>query len=172
MWKKISAIIFIFYILTLLQSSFFAHFNFFGAVPNLAFALFFTFAFFAGSDKNYYVIFLAVAAGFFLDIFSYSYLGISVILLIIIGILLKKMQSSLKNTKNSRPFFYFLPLFVIFFIFYEAMLSLSLYFFHQYKITEFLSWQTLFSLIYNLLFASLLFFICQKFIKSKTRGLI
>jgi len=149
MWKKILFIIFIFFVFALLQNSFFTHFNLFGASPNLIFILFFLMVFFG--KKNYPVIFVAITAGIFLDIFSYTYyIGSSIVLLVVIGLLLKKTQLLLKNREDEHPFVYFLPLFVIFLLIYELFLGI----FGQLII---------FSLIYNLIVASLGFLVFKKY---------
>ena len=46
----------------------------------------------------------------------------------IIGLLLKKVQSLLKSREEKYPFFYFLPLFSIFFVLYEVSLMFFLRF--------------------------------------------
>src|SRR3989344_9256457 len=121
MWQKILVIILLFYIFILLQNSFFVHFNLFGATPNLVFIFFFSLAFFNRKDKNYQIIYLASIAGILLDISSYTYLGPSIISLIIIGFLLKKIQLLLKERKDNYPFAYFLPLFLVFFVIYQIL---------------------------------------------------
>ena len=156
------------------------HFNFFGAVPNLVFALFFLLVFFSSPIKNfegdkeknktYQIIFIAASAGIFLDVFSFTYIGPSITLLIIIGILLKKTQTLLKNRKDNYPFVYFLPLFIIFLLAYKLLLGLYLYFLDPNKIIINLGIETIFEVIYSLLIASVLFYINKKF-KSRISGL-
>jgi len=169
MWKKILAVILLFYFFALLQNSFLTHFNLFGAIPNLVFTLFFLLVFFEKKDPsacagiNYYIIFLAITAGFFLDILSYTYLGPSIVLLIIIGFLLKKTQSLLKNSGDNHPFIYFLPLFIIFLLAYDLLLGLYLYFLDPNKIIISIGIETIFSIIYNSLVASAFFYIYKKF---------
>jgi len=149
MWKKCLIIVILFYLFAQLQNSFFAHYNFFGAVPNLVFALFFTSVFF---EKKYFcVILLSIIAGLFLDIFSYMQLGPSIVLLTGIGVVLKKVQQLLQNRQDNYPFTYFLPLFVLFFAIYLVLLSLS---FDLRIIT---------SIIYSAVFAVLMFYIFKKF---------
>jgi len=148
-----------------LQSSFFTHFNLFGAVPNLVFVLFFLIVFFE-KDKSRFFIFWAAIAGFFLDIFYCSYLGPSMVLLAIIAFLLKNTQLLLKNRKDSHPFIYFLPLFAVFLMFYDLALGLYLYFLDPNKIAPALGPQIIFALIYNLIVASALFYIFKKILKN------
>lgn len=167
MWQKTLVIIFLFYFFALLQNSFFTHFNLFGVIPNLVFIIFFLLVFFERKDNNYQIIFLAITAGIFLDIFSFTYIGPSIISLIIIGILLKNAQSLLKNKRDIYPFIYFLPLFIIFLLIYNLLSDLYLYFLDPNKIIMAFSAETVFSVIYSSFIASLLFYIYkwQKFIK-------
>jgi rod shape-determining protein MreD len=150
--QKTLVIIFLFYLFALLQNSFFTHFNLFGVTPNLVFILFFLIVFFEGENKNYQIIFFAVTAGFFLDIFSNTYLGPSIILLIIMGFLLKKTQSLLKNRDAAHPFIYFSPLFLVSFIIYEIVLMVSF------------DLRFVFAMVYNLFFAIVGFWIFKKVI--------
>ena len=159
MWQKTLVIILLFYFFALLQNNFFAHFNLFGASLNLVFILFFLMVFFKdpkGTPGNYQIIFLAAVAGIFLDIFSFTYLGPSIVVLLIIGFLLKKIQSLLKNRENKYPFVYFLPLFIIFLLAYKLLLGMTSF-----------GVETIFFIIYNSLIASAVFYIYkwQKFIK-------
>ena len=174
MWKKLLFIIFLFYLFALLQNSFLTHFSLFGATPNLVFILFFLFVFFEGvpgvssesflghSSRSYVVILLALAAGFFLDIFSYTYLGPSIVFLIIISFLLKGTQSLLKSRKDNYPLVYFLPLFVVFWGIYNLLLSLYFYFIDSNKIIISFGTETIFAVIYNLVIASVLFYLYKK----------
>ena len=154
MWKKPLVIILLFYIFALLQSSFFYYFSFFGIVPNLVFILFFLLVFFEKKSSDYKIILFAVIGGILLDILSYTYLGPSIVLLIAIGFLLKNIQLLLKNRQDGHPFVYFLPLFIIFLLAYNALMDLS-----YFDAKIFLS------LFYNSLIASLLFFIYKKWRK-------
>lgn len=121
MWPKYLAIFFLFLFFALLQNNFLAHFGFLKSLPNLVLIFFFVLAYFA-PDKNFWqVAFYALSAGFFLDIFSYSYIGPSMLVLLAFGFLAKKIQQSLRSAQNSRPMLYFIPLFVIFFSAYEAV---------------------------------------------------
>ncbi len=124
MLKKILFIIFFFYIFALLQNSFFIHFNFFGSAPNLIFVFFFLLVFFE-KDNFYQIIFLGFLAGLFLDFFSYNYIGPSIVLLIVIGLLAKKTQLLLKNMENKFPFVYFLPIFLVSSVAYQILAAMS-----------------------------------------------
>ena len=174
--KKLLVIIFLFYFFALLQNSFLIHFDLFGAVPNLVFILFFLLVFFEKKDKagqsynNYMVLSIAIIAGTFSDIFSYIYLGISIIILIIIGITLKNIQLSLMNTEENYPFVYFLPLFIVSFLVYNFALDLYIFAEEPTKIITFFSVGTIILLIYNLFIASVLFFIYKKGLKFFNNG--
>jgi cell shape-determining protein MreD len=191
MWRKTLVIIFLFYFFTLLQNSFFPHFNLFGAIPNLVFILFFLLVFFSSSteniignkkesrhplrrmSKNYQVIFLAITAGIFLDFFSYTYLGPSIAIFIIIGFLLKNIQSLLKNKEDSCPFIYFLPLFTFFLLVYDLLSDLYLKFLDSNKIAIVHPLGLVkgaSSIIYNLIIASALFYIYKIFLASKQKN--
>jgi rod shape-determining protein MreD len=168
MWQKTLVIILLFYIFALLQSSFFSHFVLFGAVPNLIFIFFFLLAFFVKKDRNYQIIYLAAMAGILLDISFFAYLGPSIIILMFIGFLLKKTQSLLKNRQDNYPFVYFLPLFLIFFVVYEALIMVYLHFFDSSHALIAFDTRFVSGIVYSSVFASVLFYIhkkCQKFIE-------
>ena len=158
MWKKVLFIIILFYFFALLQNSFFTHFSFFGAIPNLVFIFFFLLVFFS-KNNSLQVCFFAAVAGFFLDIFSYTYIAPSIILLLLIGFLLKKIQLSLKNRQDSHPFIYFLPLFIIFLSIYDLLMGLYLYFLDSNKIIMNFGIENIFNVIYSTLIASLAFYL-------------
>jgi len=166
MWKKILVIIILFYFFALLQSSFFTHFNLFGIVPNLVFIFFSLLVFFQQKNKTHQLIFLAIIAGFVLDIFSYTYLGPSIVSLIVTGFLLKKIQSLLKNREDSRPFIYFLPLFLVCFTVYEVLFAVYLRFLDPSHILLSFNFKFLVEAVYNLVFASIGFWIMKKYAKT------
>jgi len=166
MWKKLLIIFFIFYFFAILQNSFLTHFSLFGTTPNLVFILFFLLTFFEKKDDSYSIIFLALVAGFFSDIFSYTYLGPSIALFITIGFLLRGVQSLLKNRKDSHPFIYFLPLFVVFLLAYSLLLGACLYFLDPNKIAIGFDMRTVFSTIYNIVVATVLFYFYKKLVQA------
>jgi rod shape-determining protein MreD len=169
MWLKPLIIFFLFYIFAMLQNSFFAHFNLFGAIPNFIFITFFMLVFFGRKNSYYHVIFYAISAGLFLDIFSFSYLGVSMVLLIIIGCFIKKVYSSLKEKDDRYPFVYFLSLFFISLITYDLLIQAWLRFFDPSRISADLGLSFFAGIIYNLFFAILGFVICKKIIgKNKS----
>lgn len=170
MWQKSLIIVLLFYFFALLQNSFLSHFNLFGITPNLVFILYFLLIFTAKTDEhinnNYYIISLSFVAGLFIDIYSYTYLGPSIIVLLIISYLLKKTKSLLQNRDNSFPFEYFLPLFIICMLIYDLFIGSYLRFLEPNKIAMISVFQLIASLIYNSIIASL-FFVLNKKINEK-----
>lgn len=123
MLVRLFIISFIFYILGLVQNSFFVHFNILGASPNFIFIFFFILIFFSEENRisRFEDLFYCFVAGFFADIFSFSILGISFILFLALNIAFKKVFNSLKQRKNRRPLTYFIPLFLALFIAYNII---------------------------------------------------
>jgi rod shape-determining protein MreD len=167
MWIKYLIIILLFYLFALLQNSFFAHLNLFGAVPNFIFITFFLLVFFGKKDSYYRVIFYAVLAGLFLDIFSSVYIGISMVLLIIIGAAIKKTQSLLKEKKAVYPFVYFLTLFFCSLTAYDLLLQVCISFLFSPHIAGSFGLSFFVGIIYSFFFAIVGFFICKRFIGFK-----
>jgi rod shape-determining protein MreD len=147
-----------------LQSSFLVHFNLFGAVPNLVFILFFLTIFFTKERINYTTIIYAVVAGLFLDIFSYTPLGLSIVLLLIISYLEKNIQNYLKEGKDNYPLTYFLPIFLIFFVLYNILVMIFLRFIDSSRIAINFGPSFLGAIIYNLFFATIGFWVFKKLI--------
>ena len=167
MWRKTLVIIFIFYLFALLQNSFFVYYNLFGAIPNLVIILFFLLLFFQKDDGSNHLIFWAIIAGFFLDIFSSTYIGPSIILLIIVGFLFKNTQRLLKNSQDSYPFAYFISLFVAFLLAFDLVTALYLRFFDPSKFAINFGTAVIFSALYDVLIASILFYVYKKFFYSR-----
>ncbi len=84
--------------------------------PNLVFAFFFLLVFFEPRGRWFSVVSYGVIAGFFLDVFSYHYLGISVVLLLVIALLLKKSEDLLHRGNEEHPLLHFIVLFIASFI--------------------------------------------------------
>jgi len=164
MWEVLSIIIFYFF--ALLQNSFFVYLDFFGAVPNFIFIIFFLFVFFSNKKSYFKTIFYAITAGIFLDILSINKIGVSVALLIIIGLLIKKMQSLLKDQKDAHPFAYFVILFCVSYIFYYLLLQIYFYFILKYILISF-NFKFLFEILYSLIFAIVGYSIYKNFIIKK-----
>lgn len=163
MWYKYLVIIILFYFFALLQSSFFAHFTFFGSFPNLVFIFLFLLIFFGGKKMGADSIIYTVIAGLILDVFSASIFGVSVILLIALGFVVKKIQSSLNEKEDKYPFLYFLPLFLVCFLAYELLLALYLH-------SLVLNWTFAAGLVYNSACAGIGYFILKRLNVQKISG--
>ena len=162
MWKKILAIIFLFFMFAILQNSFFAYFAIMGTVPNLVFIFFFILVFFQKKGNNFQVAFIAILAGIILDIYSYNKLGISIALLLLVGFSLKSLQSSLSIKEDNYPFAYYLPLFLTFFCIFEALLMVYSYFFESAHSLFSFDLRFAINLLCNLLLVSVGFLVYKK----------
>ncbi len=165
MWIKFLFFIIFFYFLGVVQNSFFAHFNILGITPNFILIFFFLFTFFAASKNaifSWQDLFLSITAGLFLDMFSYDYFGVHIILLLIISFFVKKSFSLLREGQERQPIAYFVPLFILSLIFYSLFLSLSSYFFEGLHFSFNFNWAYFVGIIYNLAFAVLFFYIFKK----------
>lgn len=164
---KYLVITLLFYFFAVLQNSFFVHFNILGIAPNFVFILFFILIFFS-SHKGLYSwedLFYSVIAGFLLDVFYYSYFGVSFVLLSIIVVIIKKLLSSLKQRKDKHSIVYFIPLFSIFFTIYDLLSGAYFYFFSvpgSSAVSFDISWIFLVKIIYNFIFAVIGFYIYKK----------
>ena len=160
MWLKSIFIIILFYFFAVLQNSFFAHFSLFGAVPNLVFIFFFLLIFFQKNNGYRNIFLYSIFAGLFLDIFSYTYLGVSVILLLLIGLIIKKVKSLLQENKdNEFPFIYFLPLFIISLILYDSLLIIFVAKFNLMLALTSFNRGFIAEVIYNLVISCLAFYL-------------
>lgn len=88
MFKKILISIIILYFLVLLQASFFVHFAIWGVFPDLVLILIIIWNVFE-KPKNYLGLYIAFIGGFFLDIFSSSFIGYNILILMVLIILIK-----------------------------------------------------------------------------------
>jgi len=92
-FKKITILIFAFYFLALLETSFLVHFNIFLAkhlIWNPSFILIAVILFnFCENPKNFLGIFGAICGGFFWDIFSTGPVGFHILTLTILAFLIK-----------------------------------------------------------------------------------
>ena len=112
MWQKPVFIFILFYFFALLQKSLLAYINFLGTIPNIVFIFFFTLLFFSSKPYYHKIIFLSLLAGIILDIYYYNYIGPSVLFLLVVGFLFKKVQSLLVATAKKFPLNYFIYLFI------------------------------------------------------------
>lgn len=169
MWAKYLIIVILFYFFAVLQNSFFVHLNLLGTTPNFVFIFFLLLVFFSargGPAFGWEEIFYAITAGLFLDVFSSAHLGASVVMLIIIGFLTKKICLLLSEKNDKYPFAYFLSLFFISFIIYN--LFFGLYFFWVFgKDFVDINWRLAAGLIYNLLSASVIFWVYKIFFSHR-----
>ena len=149
MVKKILILIIIFYFLALIQTSFLIHFNILGTVPNLILILVCLLSFFE-KPKEYWGIFGALLGGFFLDIFSNSFMGLAIISLLIVSFFIKKSLHFLKETPEKHPFHYFLPLLFFSLIFYDLFFGIIFYFLYLNSFQFNLGLTTLIKIFYNL----------------------
>jgi rod shape-determining protein MreD len=164
MWTKYLFIVFLFYFFALLQNSFFANFNFLGINPNLVFILFILLIFFGKKPSNVLIVFYAIIAGFFLDIFSSIPLGWSILILLIIGFLINKSQKLLFEKSDKHPYVYFAVIFSTAFSIYCFLFNLLVYFITESNVFAIFDFIFLYKILYNLSFASLFFLLYKKFV--------
>jgi rod shape-determining protein MreD len=107
MIKKIIFLVFFFYLLALIQTSFLIHFNLSGIVPNFVLITIFFINLFERPEKKLGIV-SAFLGGFYLDIFSLSFSGffgfytlISLALSLFIKFILRK-HVSLPSIKKGR----------------------------------------------------------------------
>lgn len=156
-FKKILFFLLIFYVLVLVQTSFFTHFNIFGQVPNLILIALFLIIIFDRGISGFFP-FEAILAGLFLDIFSYRFLGVSIFLLCLASIF---SQEILKVVKE-HSFIILCVLFIAFVLFYESGILLFDYFFNQIDFSG-AAKAILIKVSYNLFFSSLILCLILKF---------
>lgn len=121
MWIKYPVLPILFWMLALLQASFFSGLHILGAVPNLVFILLFCLVFFS-EQKFWEYILWAVVAGFFLDIYSSFYFGISIIALLIVCYIERYFIGLLRRLSEKYPLVYFVPMFIICLVGYNLVL--------------------------------------------------
>jgi hypothetical protein len=167
-WIKYLIIICVFYVSAVLQKSFFTHFSLGGGILNLVFCFFILFIFFSVQNRFFYweIIFYATTAGFFLDIYSSLPMASSVLILLVIGLLIKKFQFELLEKDETHPFFYFVSVFLFSFLFYIFCLNILLYFLDGKHIFTNLNFKFVTELMYNLFFASIIFILYKRFFKE------
>lgn len=186
---KISVLILFSYFLILFQNSFLIHFNIFGVFPNLILILVCLLSFFSAqglargeyasgvgpasggeNPHQYFGLIPVIAAGFFLDIFSDSFFGISAIFLIVIYFFIKKSIHLLRDISKKYSIVYFIPLFIISLLLYNLLFGLFFYFLNYFvfSLSAFLVF--LMEIIYNLPFAIIGFYLFKKvlFLRSSS----
>ena len=163
MWYILFTLI-LFYFLTIFQTSFFAHFDILGVVPNLIFIAFVSLVFLDSQKKdNYYnTIIWAFIAGILLDILAYPYFGASIAILVAVGFTIKSIQTSLKEQKDEYPLTHFLIVFLSSFILFRLS-NIIFFHFENSSSTGFsLSWAILIELLYNTVIAVGGFYFARK----------
>jgi len=149
----------LFFVFSLLQSSFFPYFAIWGAVPNLVFCLFFTLIFFEPQQHYTDGFFAAIMAGLFADMFLPSYFGVSTGAFLVAYITYKIFGHFLRENQQKHLVFYFMGMFSLLFLVHQATLflfSLALDFPFSFGITF------LVSLVYGVAFAMVGFYIGKK----------
>lgn len=112
----------LFFVLSIVQSSFLPFFSVIGQVPNLVFILFYLILFFDNRGESF---FWAIIAGFLLDVFMPSYFGISIISLLVIYLLKKILDYFLKDIQGKYFIVYLIFLFSINFVIYNVLVYIS-----------------------------------------------
>lgn len=168
-WLKYLIITLLFFLFAIVQNSFLPYFSIFASVPNLVFILFFILIFFEARHEYNFGFWVAIIAGFLLDVFLASHLGTSIVFLLIIYFLEKIIVHFLKERQDGFSIFYFMPLFLICLLFYDILwYAFSVVFALSISFT--LDVTILFNLIYNTGIACLGFYIYKKFIKQSIQN--
>lgn len=161
MLRKIFILFLVFYILTLLQDSFFVHFTILGQVPNLVLIVFFLLLF--RNSSNTVIQPEIIFAGVLFDVFSCRIIGVSIACLLVGSILIKRILTNLKRTN----ILVFLLLFLVFQVLYYFSLSTFDFFLEKsafLKLDRFLLAQ----IGYNSIFAVFGFWLFQ-LLRSRAR---
>ncbi|MCH8741947.1 hypothetical protein IH779_03545 [Patescibacteria group bacterium] len=119
--KKGLVLILFFYILALIQTSFLVHFNIEEQVPNLILIALVLLTFFEKPEEKL-SFFGAGIGGFFLDIFSNVFLGTSIIALLLMTFLFKKLLEIIKGL-NILWFLIFIFLSLVFYNLFSNLVS-------------------------------------------------
>ena len=163
MWIKYILITLSFFIISIMQNSFLTYFGIMGELPNLIFILFFILIFFEGSDTYFDGFFMAIIAGLFSDMFLPAYFGATIISLIVVYFLKKFLMYFITENQSKYPVFYFISLFSVCFIVNRLILYI-ISFFLQLHFT--FNSSIISSLIYNLVFACIGFYLYKKICKK------
>ncbi len=173
--RNILILIFVFYFLVLFEGSFLAHFSIKGVTPNLVFILVLLFNFFSSAENglppsrrklNKYIgLWTAVIGGFFSDVFSMPPFGVSLISFLFLYFFIKRFLHLLKEPQDKFPFFYFLPVFLFSFIFYEFIFGLFYHLFNYFSFINFLI-----KLVYNTILGILGFYVLKAYLWVSQRN--
>lgn len=186
---KYPAAAIIFFIAMLLQYGFLPYLGGAHVTPNLIFIIFFLYIFFEQPDEMYreyrgfYTalafwreggFFIAIIAGFFLDLFSPFSFGLSILTLALVYLSIKVSSYFLKNFseeldwKGRYVILYFLALFTVCFFMYTVLLDILSHPLHLQLSFNHIAWFA--SLGYNLLTATVTFFICHIIYKQSHKS--
>ena len=144
--SKAVLLFFLFYFLTLLQTSFLIHHSWRGAGINLVLLVFIIFLFNEKKDIKEGVL-LAVLAGFFLDVFSSYFFGIFILFFIFLFFLISQIR---KRILANNLWGYLLVLFSVLVIYYFFFFLIS----HRFNF---------FDITYNFLAGIAIYFISKIF---------
>lgn len=122
MWFKYPFIIVLFFLLSLLQASFFPFFAIYGATPNLIFTFFFIFIFFAPKNTHFEVFGIALIAGILSDMFLASFFGVSIASLLAVYFAYQIVGHFTHPDPQQYPIFYFGGTFCAAFTLYAGLL--------------------------------------------------
>ena len=158
---KLFIVTLLFYFFAIMQNSFLPYFKVMESVPNFIFVLFFILIFFENlpvrtnkNDRNE-GLFFAILAGFFLDIISPFYFGMSIASLLVVYFFEKLVAYFLKEIQNKYLIFYFILIFSACFVLYNILLYLlSIFLYMQFNF----NFLVFIALAYNLIFASIGFY--------------
>ncbi len=122
--KKILIFVLFFFFLALIQTSFLIHFDIYGVSLNLVLISVILVNFF---EKPWQKTGLVIAAigGFYLDLFSNFQIGVSLLVLVVLALLIKRILKTLKEEN----ILYFIPVFILaiaFYGFFSVLLNSAL----------------------------------------------
>jgi hypothetical protein len=131
MWLKYIIIGVLFFVFAIIQSSFLPHLAIFNLVPNIVFIFFFILIFFEKNESQTSLwerwpagIFLIVAGGWALDLFSPSRFGSAILSLLLIYAMVKITLHFLKERNDALSMVYFVTIFIISFMVYQVIFNL------------------------------------------------
>jgi len=116
----------VFFLASLVQVSFLPYFSISGALPNVIFTVFFLSIFFANTKSYAFGLFVCIIAGFFLDLISSFYFGVSMAALLGVYAAYHLSFGVLHQRNESARIFYFLAYFAAALVVYNALLWLLL----------------------------------------------
>jgi hypothetical protein len=171
MWIKYPIIILALWCAAILQNSFLPRLALGGAAPNLVFAVFFVTLFFfcVNAEESPRIhfqegLFLSLAAGFFLDVFSPFHFGPGIIAFLVVYLIVELSGYFLREQNPALLIMYFVILFFISMVCYQWTFYIIS---HPGRLTFTLNRSILIAAGYNLLVALLGFYAYPKRIKKQ-----